>query len=256
MEKDINIYSGTYSGFAYVYDDFMDNIPYKDWYSYLHGLLLDYNINSGIVIDLACGTGTITSMLASDGYDVAGVDCSCEMLDVARNKCPKDVLLLHQDIRELDLYGTAAAMTCICDGMNYMLDEESLYKVFCRVGTFLDCGGVFIFDMKTRHFYEDVLGSRTITDNRTNSSLIWENEFNKETGINEYLVTVYSLADYGSEEDLFLRFDEMHMQRAYSIKKIKELVNKAGMEMAAVYNAFTRDMPGDDSERIYFVARK
>lgn len=113
-----------YSGFAYVYDSFMDNIPYKSWHAYLHELLKDYNINSGIIVDLACGTGTITAMLASDGYDITGIDISSEMLAVARNKCSKDVLLLQQDIRELDLYGTAAAMVCVCDGMNYMLDEK------------------------------------------------------------------------------------------------------------------------------------
>lgn len=251
MEKeDFNIYSD----FAYVYDSFMDNIPYQSWYDYLHGLLMDYNINNGIVVDLACGTGTITAMLAADGYDMIGIDLSYEMLNIARGKCPDNVLFLHQDIRELDLYGTASAMVCICDGINYMLDEESLYQVFDKVYTFLDDGGVFIFDMKTRHFYENMLGNQTIADNRENSSLIWENEFDKTTGINEYFITIYNL--YSKELGLFERFEEFHRQRAYPVEKIKELAAKAGLETVAVYNAFTKEEPLDNSERIYYIMRK
>ena len=102
--------SNIYSGFAYVYDSFMDNIPYKDWYNYIHGILLDYNIKDGIITELACGTGTISALLAEGGYDVTGVDISSEMLEVARSKCPDSVLLLQQDIRGLDLYGSSTAM--------------------------------------------------------------------------------------------------------------------------------------------------
>ncbi|MCI8750550.1 MAG: class I SAM-dependent methyltransferase [Lachnospiraceae bacterium] len=246
--------SNIYSGFAYVYDSFMDNIPYKDWYNYIHGILLDYNIKDGIITELACGTGTISALLAEGGYDVTGVDISSEMLEVARSKCPDSVLLLQQDIRGLDLYGSSAAMVCVCDGMNYLLNEDSLYKTLCRVRMFLDHGGIFIFDMKTRYFYENVLGSRVIAENREDSSLIWENEFHNGTDINEYLITVYNLVD--KENDLFERFDELHMQRAYPVEKVKELINKAGLETAAVYNAFTKEEPSGTSERIYFVAKR
>lgn len=246
--------SNIYSGFAYVYDSFMDNIPYKDWYNYIHNILLDYNIKDGIITELACGTGTMSSLLAEGGYDVTGVDISSEMLEVARNKCPDSVLLLQQDIRELDLYGSSAAMVCVCDGMNYLLDEDSLYKVLCKVRIFLDPGGIFIFDMKTRYFYESVLGSRIIAENREDSSLIWENEFHKDTDINEYLITVYNLVN--EENDLFERFDELHMQRAYPVEKVKELISKAGLETVAVYNAFTKEEPSGRSERIYFVAKR
>ena len=149
------------------------------------------------------------------------------------------MLLLQQDIRGLDLYGSSAAMVCVCDGMNYLLDEDSLYKTLCRVRMFLDHGGIFIFDMKTRYFYENVLGSRVIAENRD---------------INDYLITVYNLVD--KENDLFERFDELHMQRAYPVEKVKELINKAGLETAAVYNAFTKEEPSGTSERIYFVAKR
>jgi len=251
MEKDIN--DGIYTGFAYVYDKFMDNIPYNGWHSYIYTLLKEYGITSGIVAELACGTGTITSMLAADGYDMIGVDISYDMLGIARDKCPGNVLLLQQDIRELDLYGSAAAMICVCDGMNYMDCTDSLYRVFCRANIFLDYGGIFIFDLKTTYFYENILGNRVIAENREDSSIIWENEFNKETGINEYLVTIYSLCE---ENGLFERYEELHTQKAYSIEEVKGLAKKAGLETAAVYNAFTKEEPKEDSERVYFILKK
>lgn len=248
MDEEMEIYGG----FAEVYDLFMDNIPYDTWYEYLHGLLLEQGIDQGIIVDLACGTGTITAMLAEDGYDMIGVDQSEEMLEFAREKCSETVLLLQQDIRKLDLYGSATAMICVCDGMNYLLEEGDLREVFRRVYTFLDYGGVFLFDLKTAHFYETVLGDRTIAENREDASLIWENEYDSDTGIHEYLITTYRLVD--EEEDLFERAEELHRQRAYAQETIQGLLAEAGLTCKAVYNAFTKEEPQKESERLYFIA--
>ena len=247
-----------YGEFAYVYDEFMDNIPYEQWHDYLHKLLIKYGIESGIVVDLACGTGTMTGLLANDGYDMIGVDISYEMLDVARQKYLNDgqheILFLNQDMRELDLYGTAAAMVCVCDGMNYITDEDDLIKVFNKVKIFLDYGGIFIFDMKTRYFYENILGNRTIAENREDASFIWENEFHQDTGINEYLLTIYNVVD--DDNDLFERTEEIHHQRAYDIGVVKDCMQKAGLLCLDVYEAFSQDAVKTDSERMYFVAKR
>lgn len=269
-----------YGEFAYVYDEFMDNIPYEQWHEYLHGLLLKYGVENGIVVDLACGTGTMTKFLADDGYDMIGVDISYEMLEVAREKYlmqdefsedenyedentdtatvdidgTTEILFLNQDMRELDLYGTATAMVCVCDGMNYITDEEDLLKVFEKVKIFLDYGGVFIFDMKTRYFYENILGNRTIAENREDAGFIWENEFDKETDINRYLLTIYSLVD--DDNDLFERSQELHHQRAYDIETVKNCLEKAGLLCIEVYEAFSQKKAKTDSERIYFVAKR
>ena len=243
-----------YGGFANVYDEFMDNIPYDQWHVYLKNLLEQCGVNEGIVTELGCGTGTMTSMLANDGYDMIGIDISEEMLEIARDKCPENVLLLHQDMRELELYGSAAAFVCVCDGMNYILQNDELALVFENVYRYLDDGGVFIFDMKTKHFYRDVLGNQTIADNRENASFIWENEYDEENSINEYLLTIYQLVD--CDRDLFERCDEYHRQRAYDIDEVKDMLTDAGFTCQHIYNAFTGDESGDDSERVYFVARK
>ncbi|MCH5268066.1 MAG: class I SAM-dependent methyltransferase [Lachnospiraceae bacterium] len=243
-----------YGGFADTYDIFMDNIPYGDWHTYLRKLLLKQGVSDGIVVDLGCGTGNMTRLLAEDGYDMIGVDMSAEMLEYARQKCQESVLLLQQDMRKLELYGTAAAMICVCDGMNYLLETEDLRQVFRRVQQFLDVGGVFVFDMKTAHFYETQLGDRTITDNREDVTLIWDNVYHTDTGINEYVLTIYQLSDDGN--DLFERVDEHHVQRAYPCETVQRLLDETGFSVESVYEAFTENMPGKDSERIYFVAKK
>lgn len=243
-----------YGSFAAVYDQFMDNIPYEDWHHYLLNLLQEQGIEQGIVVDLACGTGNMTVQLAADGYDMIGVDCSCEMLDIARRKCPENVLLLQQDMRELDLYGSAAAFVCICDGMNYILSEEDLQKVFHQAALFLDDGGVFIFDMKTEYFYRKLLGNRTITDHREDSTLIWENEYHPDSRLNEYLITVYQLVD--EERDLFCREEEYHVQRAYAPEQILPLIEAEGMQLQALYEVMTTKPPTNNSERIYYIIKK
>lgn len=239
-----------YGGFASVYDKFMDNIPYDDWFQYLQR----YGVNGGIIVDLACGTGEMTRRLADDGYNMIGVDISEEMLEIARDKCEADILWLHQDMRTLDLYGSASAMVCICDGMNYICSEEDLEKVFARTVLFLDKSGVFIFDMKTEYFYKEILGNRTIIDNREDASYIWENEYSEEKKINEYLLTIYELVD--DENDLFVRTDELHRQKAYGINVVKDCLIHQGFSKVDVFEAFTESAPNATSERLYFVAQK
>lgn len=250
MDEEVDIYQG----FAETYDLFMDNIPYDLWHGYLHGLLQEYGVNDGIVVDLACGTGNMTCRLAADGYDMIGIDQSWEMLDIARGKCKEHVLLLQQDMRKLDLYGSAAAFICVCDGMNYLLQEEDLRTVFQRVSLFLDTDGILVFDLKTEYFYSRRLGSRTITDHREDATLIWENVYHADSRIHEYLITVYQIAD--RERALFERLEEYHRQRAYSIEEIRTILQDGGLQLEAVYEAFTRNAPDDKSERIYMIAKK
>lgn len=251
-EKPYN--ENAYNGFAYCYDLFMDNIPYDMWAEYLHGLLQEYGITGGTLLELGCGTGTMTECMRSKGCDsIIGLDCSEDMLMVARDKDIPDVLLIQQDMRELDLPYQVDAVYCVCDGMNYLLEPQDLQRVFTRVKHFLKAGGVFVFDMKTRHFYQDVLGTRMIAENRDDASFLWENEYHEDTGINEYLLTVYQLED--EEKDLFSRCDEQHYQRAYDPDEVRHLIRESGLECCEIYEAFTRRPAGPENERVYFVVK-
>ena len=246
---------GSYEGFAYVYDTFMDNVPYEEWTDYVTEILEEYEIRDGLVLDLGCGTGSMTELLAKKGYDMIGVDLSGEMLEIAMEKRAEnglDILYLQQDMREFELYGTVRAIVSICDSMNYILEEEELLTVFRLANNYLDPGGIFIFDMNTRYKYEGILGDTVIAENREDCSFIWENTFFEDESVNEYDLTVF----VEEEEGLYRKYEETHFQKAYEIQRVKELLKEAGMEVLAVYDAFTKNPPREDSERVYFVARE
>ena len=239
-------------GFSQVYDLFMDNVPYEEWSQYLISLLKEYGVTEGLVLDLGCGTGKMTRLLAEAGYDMIGIDNSGEMLQIAMEQETEQILYLCQDMREFELYGTVAAVVSICDSINYILEEEDLLDVFKLVNNYLDPGGVFIFDLNTLYKYRELLGETTICENREEGSFIWENYFDEEEQINEYDLTLFIKEESG----LFQKYEETHYQRGYEIDTIKRLLLEAGMEFVAVYDAFTREAPKAESERIYVVARE
>ncbi len=252
-----------YSGFAAVYDMFMDNIPYEEWCGYLTGLLREYEVHDGLVLDLGCGTGMLTRLLAAQGYDMIGVDLSDEMLEIAMEKqaelCEgpdtgnqKNILYLNQDMREFELYGTVRAVVSICDSMNYLMEYEDLVQVIRLVNNYLDPGGVFIFDLNTLYKYQEELGEQTIAENREEGSFIWENFFDGEEMVNEYDLTLF----IREEDGRYRKYEETHYQRAYTLDTVKQAVEDGGMEFVAVYDAFTRMPPQEDSGRVYFVARE
>lgn len=244
-----------YEGFAQVYDELMDNIPYEEWGSYLLGLLEEYGVSKGLVLDMGCGTGSITELLCEAGYDMIGIDNSEDMLSIAREKAIEkgmDILYLLQDMRELELYGTVAAVVSICDSMNYITEEEELLEVFRLVNNYLDAGGLFIFDLNTVYKYEKLLADNVIAENREDCAFIWENYYDRESRINEYDLSIY----VEEEEDLFRRYSEIHYQKAYPLELVRELLEKAGMEFVTAYDAFTRKPPMAESERIYVIARE
>ena len=241
-----------YTGFAQVYDTFMDNVPYDEWREYLVSLLKKYGVEDGLVLDMGCGTGAMTRYLDAHGYDMTGIDVSEEMLTIAKEKSSPDILYLLQDMREFELYGTMRAAVSICDSMNYILEEDDLLRVFSLVNNYLDPGGIFIFDLNTVYKYQEILGEQTIAEDREECSFIWDNFYDEEEMINEYDLTVF----VQEEGDLCRRYCETHYQRAYSLETVRALIEKAGMEVLAIYDAFTYNKPKPDSERVYFVARE
>ncbi|MBS6518393.1 MAG: class I SAM-dependent methyltransferase [Clostridium sp.] len=245
----------SYTSFAAVYDMFMDNIPYEEWASYVISLLREEGIDDGLVLDLGCGTGSLTEILAREGYDMTGIDLSPDMLQIAMEKrmeSGRDILYLNQDMREFELYGTVRAIISICDSMNYLLEKKDLVQTLRLANNYLDPGGIFIFDLNTEHKYRDILGQCTIAEDREESSFIWDNNFDEETGINEYNLSLF----IQEEEDLYRKYQETHYQKAYSLDEVKAAVKEAGMELAAIYDAFTRNAPSENSERIYVIARE
>ncbi|MGN1180884.1 MAG: class I SAM-dependent DNA methyltransferase [Suilimivivens sp.] len=267
-----------YTDFAEVYDTFMDDTPYEEWADFVAGLIEKYGISKpvrgerapggaseddrvlaserNLVVDLGCGTGTLTELLYQKGYDMIGIDNSEEMLRIAMDKKDRSksgILYLCQDMRDMDLYSTVGTVVSVCDSINYLLEDEDVEDTFSLVSNYLYPGGIFIFDFNTLYKYKTVIGDTTIAENRDNCSFIWENYYHEEEHINEYDLTVFVKEE---EKELFRRFSETHYQRGYTLEEMKQFVKKAGMEILTVLDADTHEEPDAESERIYLVCRE
>lgn len=259
--------SNAYCDFAYVYDELMDATPYGEWCDRIQQLIEQYGVSEpnrnetdvlaserNLVLDLGCGTGTLTEMLYEKGYDCIGVDNSESMLNIAMEKKAKngyEILYLLQDMRELELYSTIGTVVSVCDSINYLLEEEDLYQTFSLVNNYLFPGGIFIFDFNTEYKYREVIGDTTIAENREDCSFIWDNYYDEETCINEYDLTVF-VKDRG---DLFRRFTETHYQRGYTPAQIRELLTKAGLTVLEMTDSEQGGPVTETSERVCVIAR-
>ena len=275
-----------YSSFSRIYDLCMDNVPYDDWAARITALLRANGVpDGGIVTELGCGTGNISRRLRDAGYDVIGIDASEEMLMVAQDKeyerladlydendeddaeeynaeektddtenDPTDgrITYLCQDIRSFELYGTTAAIVSVCDTLNYLLTKDDLRKTFSLVNNYLEREGVFCFDLKTRRYYEKVLGNRVRVEDYDDATLIWDNAFDRETGCNEYRLIMF-LRD---EDEHYTRQDVLHIQMAYDLDEIKELLAESGMEFVAAYDAYTDRPATEATERLVIIAKE
>ncbi|MDE7247366.1 MAG: methyltransferase domain-containing protein, partial [Lachnospiraceae bacterium] len=294
-----------YTDFAQVYDELMDDTPYEKWCEFLMELFQKSGADEGskendegndiyvingkeiddgeaaenlsqernTILDLGCGTGTLTELLARRGYDMIGVDNAQEMLQIAMEKRERSglpILYLLQDMREFELYGTVGTVVSVCDSLNYLLEEEDIVQTFRQVNNYLYPRGIFVFDFNTVYKYATVIGDATIAENREDCSFIWENYYHEEQEINEYDLTIFvseerSPADGDSAQEntgdpmqgmLFRRFQEVHYQRGYRLEQMRSFLVKAGLDFVT---AGDPDTPGEfpeESHRIYLVARK
>lgn len=243
-----------YTDFALVYDTLMDNTPYEDWCEQVTAILQRHGILNDLVLDLGCGTGELTELLARKGYDMIGIDLSQEMLARAiekREQSGHSILYLQQDMREFELYGTVKAVVSVCDSLNYLLEDEDVIETFCLVNNYLDPEGLFIFDFNTVHKYRDVIGDTTIAENRDECSFIWENYYHVDERINEYEITFFV-----KEGAYYRRFEETHYQRGYTAEEMMTFLERAGLEFVFMRDSDTLMEVTEDSERILIVAKE
>ncbi len=268
----------SYSAFAYVYDSFMENVPYDKWKKNLIELLAKNGVSEGLVCELGCGTGQMTRRLSDAGFDMIGIDMSYDMLMEAMNaesemalddengddkdeehvdalyvdsdQADTPILYLCQDMRSFELYGTVAAIVSVCDSMNYLTSYDDLITVFELANNYLDPGGVFIFDMNTIFKYETLMADNVIAENGEDASFIWENDYDKESRNNTYNLTLYIKNE---DDDYYERFEECHIQHAFSIDEVKAAADKAGMRYIDVLDTDTMGPVTETTERIYFI---
>ena len=229
----------------------MQDIPYGKWEKYLTKTLREFGIRDGLLLDLGCGTGEMTRRLRDKGYDMIGVDYSAEMLGEAYKSGADGILYLNQDMRSFELYGTVGGIVSVCDTMNYLTTEKDFVKVLKLVNNYLDPDGVFIFDVKTAHFFKTDMGDGTYAENLEGMSYIWENSYDEKKRINEYFLTMFF-----DEGGMYKKSEELHVQKAYTVGEIRKMAGKAGMKFVRALDADTYKAVNAGSRRIYIILKE
>lgn len=243
-----------YNDFAEVYDRLQDT-DYEAFVDYYEQIFERLGKKPKLVLDLACGTGNITIPMAKRGYDMIGLDLSCEMLNIAKNKAAEedlDILFLNQDMCEMELFGTVDAIVCALDGLNYITDPEDLKRIFKLVENYLNPGGVMIFDLNTEHKLKDILGGNTYVVEEQGIYYVWQSEFFEDTKICEFELNFFCEQADGN----YKRFDEYQAERAYSPEEISAVAGEAGLDVAGIYKPFGFSTTNELDERIFFVISK
>lgn len=244
-----------YDLIAPFYDEVNSDINYSEWADFLEKIIeKEYAHRPELLLDLACGTGRMTLELARRGYDMTGIDYSPEMLDVARGAAEsegKDILWLCQDMSEFELYGTVDFAVCCLDSINHLTAPEALERCFSLVHNYLIPGGIFVFDINGRYKFENIYAQNSYVMENDSSMCIWQNDYDADSRICDFYITLFKEEKNGKYE----RYDEIQSERMYTIGEIEKMLEKTGMEPLGAYSDFDFTEAGDDSERIYIVAR-
>ena len=238
-----------YEALASSYDALTEDVGYEKRADFLEKLFRRSRIPVKVVLDLACGTGTMTWLLTGRGYELIGVDGSEEMLAAAMSKTGSvqgvPPIFLHQSMPRLDLYGTVDAAICCLDSLNYLTDPADVRRTFRRLHLFVAPGGVLVFDVNTAAKLA-ALDGQVFMDETEDTYCVWRTEYRR--GLCTYYMDLFTLAEDGSWDRSF----ELHRQRGYSVEQLTQWLEEAGFTEIRTWGdgKLRRPVPGED--RVYF----
>ena len=245
----------SYSAFARYYDSLTANIDYRKRAEYFHAIIKKFRRTDGnILLDLACGTGSISEEMSKLGYDVIGVDCSDEMLGIALDKkfdSNSNIQYLCQDMRKLDMFGSIDITICALDSINHLADIEDVRRVFENVAFFSEPDALFIFDVNTLYKHRNILADNTFTYETDEVYCIWENTLMPETDEVKMNLEFFELEENG----LYSRSSDSFSEKAYSESDIEKLLAETGFEILGKYGDDTFSSPAPDCQRIVYAVR-
>lgn len=239
---------------AFLYDDLMAGVPYREWVQYLSRLLEEHGAAPRTILDLCCGTGNVSLLLAEMGYDVTGVDISPEMIAVARRKALDagvTVTFAAQDATRLRLGRRFDLVISLFDSLNYIIEAPGLQQAIYRVSEHMEPGGFFIFDMNTELALAIGLFTQNNLGSRAPVIYNWRSSYDPATRI----CRIHMEFEYRRDAQP-RRVEIVHYQRAYDEQEVVDMLHSAGLEVLAVYNAYTLRKATSRSDRVFFVARK
>ena len=244
----------SYEFLAGCYDELTGDVGYRQWADYIERHFARCGRPVRTVLDLACGTGSLTRELALRGYEMIGVDQSEDMLAQAAEKC-RDLpgeppMLLHQSMEKLDLYDTVDACVCCLDSVNYVTRPALLERAFARVHLFLNPGGLFLFDCNTPQKLRAMDG-QVFLDETEDTYCVWRAEYAPRRRICSYFMDIFR-----REGESWRRGEELHEEYAYELSELEEYLRRAGFTEIRQYGDRKLRAPREGDGRVFFAARK
>lgn len=245
----------SYGVFASYYDLLTSNVDYKKYASRINELVLKCGGCKGRLVDLACGTASLSFELEKLGYEVVGCDLSSDMLSQAAQKkysIGSNIMLIQQDITALSVPGKADVFVCSLDALNHLKNLKAVKSVFASVTKLLSDDGVFVFDMNTPYKHREVLNNNAFVFDTDDVFLAWQNEYHEaDCSVN---ITLDFFAP--DEKGRYARYTEEFSERAYDRSEIEKLLASCGLELIAAYDELSEYAPSDKTERILYCAGK
>jgi len=246
----------TYNAFAYIYDELMSDAPYEEWLNYFKRCHQMYLPEGKKVLDVACGTGTISILLKEEGFDVTGVDISDDMLAIAQLKAMEKgfhLPLYQQDMREMERIGQFDIATVFCDSLNYLQTENDLLHTFLSINKQLMVRGLLLFDVHSIFKIDNIFIGNTFSLTDEDIAYIWNCYEGPFPNSVEHDLSFFVLDESSMKYD---RYDETHIQRAFSLEVYEKILKETGFEILAIHGGFDEENYHPECERIFFSARK
>lgn len=247
-----------YFALSKVYDALNADLDYTAWARYIDGKIKSCSdIDVSLVLDLCCGTGTMTLELDKLGYDMTGIDLSPDMLDIARQKAAdagrsENILFLCQDMCAFELYGTVQAVVSCLDSLNHLDSKSDLKKVFDLVHNYLEPGGLFMFDLNSPYKFKNIYGTNAYVLEDEGVYCGWQNIYDKDSRICDFYTSVFT----ENADGTYSRVDDYEREYCFTQKEVEKLLAKCGFELVAVDGDVDGSPVEKDTERLYFTAKR
>ena len=246
----------SYGIFSSVYDILTENVEYEKIAHKVCSLLHKNGVDGGLLLDLGCGTGTLSFLLEDCGYDVIGVDASEDMLIVANEKKYDEnssAMFLCQKAEELDLFGTIDCAVSCLDTINHIENIQKVKKTISLVSLFMNMGGIFIFDMNTPYKHEQILGNNTFIYDMDEVYCAWQNSLDKDNKKTDIDLDFFIKNE---DDECYERYSECFSEYIYSINDIVDIIKKCGFTILETNDDYSANPVTEITERVTFVCKK
>jgi len=242
-----------YSEFASVYDIMQYDVDYQRWIDEIKRIVIKSSPQARTMLELACGTGTIGIGLSKKGFQIEALDISEDMLTVAQSKAFDNgvkIKFYHQDMIHFNTKKKYDVVFCMCDGMNYIIEDDDIECVFNNIYNHLEEDGILIFDISSHYKLKNVIGNHTFAETFEHEAYIWENEYDEFNKLLEFSLTLFKEEEVG-----YQRYEEFHTQRAYETDEIISMTQNQ-FELLEILDGDTFEPHKETSNRICFIMKK